>query len=61
MHLFDWGALDLLRAADFEVVDAGDADEAIRVLEARPDIHLVFTDVAMPGSIDGVELAPPHQ
>ena len=38
-------------------VEAGDADEAIRILEARADIHLVFTDVTMPGSMDGIKLA----
>ena len=37
--------------------EARDADEAIRILEARADIRLVFTDVDMPGSMDGVELS----
>ena len=43
--------------AGFEVVEAGDADEAIAMLEARPDIHVVFTDIQMPGSMDGLKLA----
>ena len=51
------GAVDLVMAAGFEVLEASDADQAIRVLESRPDIHLVFTDVNMPGSMDGVKLA----
>lgn len=34
-----------------------DADEAIRILESRSDIDLVFTDVQMPGSMDGIKLA----
>ena len=50
-------AVDLVVAAGFEALEAGDADEAIRILEARPDIHLVFTDVSMPGSMDGIKLA----
>src|SRR5665213_920165 len=51
------GALDLVRAAGFTGVGAQSADEAIAILEARPDIRLVFTDVEMPGSIDGLKLA----
>jgi len=51
------GAVDLVMAAGFEALEASDADQAIRVLESRPDIHLVFTDVTMPGSMDGIKLA----
>jgi CheY-like chemotaxis protein len=36
---------------------AANADEAIRILESRNDIHVVFTDIQMPGSMDGVKLA----
>ena len=50
-------ALDLVRTAGFESVGALSADEAIGILEARADIHLVFTDVEMPGTMDGVKLA----
>jgi CheY-like chemotaxis protein len=50
-------AVDLLLAAGFEALEAGDADEAIGILEVRADIHLVFTDVSMPGSMDGIKLA----
>jgi CheY-like chemotaxis protein len=50
-------ALDLVRTAGFEGVGASSADEAIAILEARADIRLVFTDVEMPGTIDGVKLA----
>ena len=50
-------ALDVVRTAGFEGVGATDADEAIAILEARADIQLVFTDVEMPGAMDGVELA----
>jgi CheY-like chemotaxis protein len=46
-----------LRAAGHEVLTAFDADEAIRILEERNDIDLVFTDIQMPGSMDGLKLA----
>jgi CheY-like chemotaxis protein len=41
----------------FEVVEAASADEAIAILEARRDISVVFTDIQMPGSMDGLKLA----
>jgi hypothetical protein len=47
-----------LKKAGFEVIQAGNADEAIAILEARPDIHFVFTDIQMPGSMDGSEARP---
>jgi CheY-like chemotaxis protein len=50
-------AVDMIGAAGFEVVEAGNADEAIEILEARPDITVVFTDIQMPGSMDGLKLA----
>jgi two-component system, response regulator PdtaR len=51
------GAVEFVKAAGFEAVDASSADEAIRILEARSDIHLVFTDVGLPGTMDGMTLA----
>jgi two-component system, response regulator PdtaR len=50
-------AADVIGDAGFDVVEAGDADEAITILEARPDIHVIFTDIQMPGSMDGLKLA----
>jgi CheY-like chemotaxis protein len=50
-------AIDLVEDAGFDVVDAWSADEAIRILETRPDIRIVFTDIDMPGSMDGLKLA----
>ena len=55
--LIRMGAVDLMTSAGFEPLEASDADEAIRILEARPDIHLVFTDVGMPGTMDGIKLS----
>ena len=48
---------EVLVEAGFEALEAANAAEAIAILEARPDIHLVFTDAEMPGTMDGVKLA----
>lgn len=50
-------AVDLVLSAGYEALEAGDADEAIRILEGRDDIDLVFTDVQMPGTMDGIKLS----
>jgi CheY-like chemotaxis protein len=49
--------VDVLEEAGYAVVEAGNADEALRVLETRADIQALFTDVDMPGSMDGLALA----
>jgi CheY-like chemotaxis protein len=50
-------AADMIAGAGFEVVEAATADQAIGILEARTDITVVFTDIQMPGSMDGLKLA----
>jgi CheY-like chemotaxis protein len=50
-------AVDMVEDAGFTSVEAVDADEAIRILESRSDIVLLFTDIQMPGSMDGLKLA----
>jgi two-component system, response regulator PdtaR len=50
-------AADMIGNAGFVVVEASNADEAIAILEAGPNIHVVFTDIQMPGSMDGLKLA----
>src|SRR5207244_3272987 len=50
-------AVDMIAAAGFEAVEAANADQAIKILEARRDITVVFTDIQMPGSMDGLKLA----
>jgi DNA-binding NtrC family response regulator len=50
-------AVDLVEEAGFRAIEAKDADEAVRILEARTDIRTVFTDIDMPGSMDGIKLA----
>jgi two-component system, response regulator PdtaR len=46
-----------LQDAGFTVLEAGNADEAIAHLETHADIRLIFTDIDMPGSMDGLKLA----
>ncbi|MGE0282526.1 MAG: response regulator [Rhizobiaceae bacterium] len=48
---------DELTAEGYRVLEAGNADEAIRMLETEPDVWAIFTDVDMPGSMDGLKLA----
>jgi CheY-like chemotaxis protein len=48
---------ETIEHAGFEVIQAANADEAIAILSARLDIHVVFTDIQMPGSMDGLKLA----
>ena len=50
-------ALDMIEEAGFEILEATNADEAILLLEARRDITVVFTDIEMPGSMNGLRLA----
>ncbi len=50
-------AVNLVEAAGYEAVEASNADDAIAILEARKDIRIVFTDMDMPGSMDGLKLA----
>jgi CheY-like chemotaxis protein len=50
-------AVDLVTEAGFEAIGVKSADEAILILESRDDIRIVFTDVNMPGSMDGIRLA----
>jgi DNA-binding NtrC family response regulator len=46
-----------LEQRGFKVIEAGSADEAIQILERDNTIRVVFTDVRMPGDMDGVALA----
>ncbi|KFG70819.1 response regulator [Microvirga sp. BSC39] len=51
-------AADELEEAGFQVLEAANADVAIAVLESRSEeVQVLFTDVDMPGSMDGLELA----
>jgi CheY-like chemotaxis protein len=46
-----------LEGDGFIVLEASNADEAIEILNAHPEIRLMFTDIDMPGSMDGLKLA----
>ena len=48
---------DHLRASGFHVIEASNAAEAVEVLESGTRVDLVFTDIAMPGIMNGVMLA----
>ena len=50
-------AADIVEDAGFTPVEAVNADEAIAILESRSDIAVLFTDIQMPGSMDGLKLA----
>jgi len=50
-------AVDIVQDAGFVAVEAVSADEALQILESRDDISLLFTDIQMPGSMDGLTLA----
>jgi CheY-like chemotaxis protein len=50
-------AAGLLEENGFGVVEAENADAALKLMETRDDVRLLFTDIQMPGSCDGMELA----
>jgi two-component system, response regulator PdtaR len=50
-------AAEMIEEAGFKVLEADGADEAIRMLESRADIRIIFTDIDMPGSMNGLKLA----
>jgi CheY-like chemotaxis protein len=50
-------AVEMIEDAGFEALEAADADEAIAILETRHDIRVIFTDIQIPGSMDGLKLA----
>ena len=50
-------AVDMVEDAGYTSVEAVDADQAVAILEARSDVALMLTDIQMPGSMDGLNLA----
>jgi DNA-binding NtrC family response regulator len=48
--------VDALHEAGFEVLDAGSADQAIKFIKEQT-IHLLFTDIQLPGKLTGLDLA----
>ena len=51
------GAVQMLADAGFATVEASNADDAMSILEFRNDIRAVFTDINLPGTLDGMRLA----
>ena len=50
-------AADLLTDSGFQVLEAANADEALALLAEHRDVAVLFTDVNMPGEMDGLALA----
>src|SRR5450759_812832 len=50
-------AVDMVEDAGFIPIEAVNADDALAILESRADVQLLFTDIQMPGSMDGLKLA----
>ena len=55
--LVRWLVVDMFVEAGYDVLEACDGDEALTVLAARQDIRGLFTDIHMPGGMDGLALA----
>jgi DNA-binding NtrC family response regulator len=55
--LVNWSIAEELRLQGCETISAFNADEAVEILQSRSDIEVVFTDIDMPGSMDGLRLA----
>lgn len=55
--LIRMGIVESLQEEGFEALEASNADDAITVLASHSDICLMFTDINMPGSMDGLKLA----
>ena len=55
--LIRMNTVEMIEDAGFRALEAANADEAIVLLEARLDICVVFTDIDMPGSMNGIRLA----
>jgi CheY-like chemotaxis protein len=49
-------AAQIIEEAEFDVIEASNADE-VAILEGRADITVLFTDIQMPGNMDGLKLA----
>lgn len=55
--LLRWHATDMLTDHGYTVLEADNAASALRTLEERPDVRLLFTDIQMPGACNGIDLA----
>ncbi len=56
-HIIRFGIVDEFEEAGFSVLEASNADEASALLNTNPAVRALFTDVDMPGTMDGIALA----
>lgn len=49
--------VDMLEGAGFEVIESTSVEDALHILESRPDIRIVYMDLDMPKGVDGVKVA----
>ena len=55
--LIRWSGAETLEDAGFEVLEVANADDALTLLETHHSVNVLFTDVDMPGKLDGLDLA----
>ena len=55
--LIRMNVVDILEDLGFRCLEAANADQALELIETREDIGVLFTDIDMPGRIDGLQLA----
>lgn len=55
--LLRMNTVDMVEDAGFIALAAQDATQALKLLESRPDISIVLSDIDMPPGMDGIELA----
>ena len=55
--LIRMSAADMLADAGWTALEAADAAEGLELLEAHPEVTVLFTDINMPGEMDGLDLA----
>ena len=56
-HLIRMVTAEFLQEEGFEVTEAWDGDEAVRLLDSACSFDVLFTDVRMPGALDGIDVA----
>jgi len=55
--LIRWNAVEMIFDAGWRALEAANAEEALERLSTHPGVSILFTDVNLPGPLDGVELA----
>lgn len=50
-------AVQILLDQGYIVIEAADVDEGLDMLESEDDVSILFTDISMPGGLDGLHLA----